>query len=93
VKEKKLLSLEAAIRKMTSFTAQWLGIQNKGVIKDGFDADLVIFDFDTIKGGFTFGEPIAPNSGIERVFVDGVTVFRNGVLTGATPGRVLLHNR
>jgi len=93
VKERKLLSLEEAIRKMTSFPAQWLSIQNKGVIKDGFDADLLIFDFETINGGFTFGEPIAPNPGIEQVIVDGVTAFKNGALTGATPGRVLLHNR
>jgi len=91
VKEKKLLTLEEAIRKMTSFPAQWLKLDRKGVLKDGFDADIVIIDFDTIKGGFTFGEPIAPNPGIEQVIVDGVTVFKDGALTDARPGRVLLH--
>ena len=91
VKQKKLLSLEAAIRKMTGFTADWLHVQNKGYVKDGYDADLVILDYDTVAGGFTYAQPVTLNPGIEQVLVDGVTVFKNGALTGKTPGRVLLH--
>ena len=76
---------------MTGFTADWLHVQNKGYVKDGYDADLVILDYDTVAGGFTYAQPVTLNPGIEQVLVDGVTVFKNGALTGKTPGRVLLH--
>jgi N-acyl-D-amino-acid deacylase len=91
VKQKKLLPLESAIRKMTGFTAEWLGVKNKGFVKDGYDADLVILDFDTVTGGFTYAQPVRPNPGIECVLVDGQIVYRDNALTGATPGRFLPH--
>lgn len=91
VKQKKLLPLESAIRKMTGFTAEWLGVKNKGLVKDGFDADLVIFDFDSITGGFTYARPVRPNPGIECVLVDGQIVYCDNALTGLTPGRFLPH--
>ncbi len=91
VKRKKLITLEELIRKMTGFTADWLMIRNKGLIRDGYDADLVIFDYDRIAGGFTYAQPIRPNPGIEYVLADGQIVWRDGALTGKTPGRFLPH--
>ncbi|MBQ3077160.1 MAG: amidohydrolase family protein, partial [Clostridia bacterium] len=91
VKQKKLLSLESAIRKMTGFTADWLSVKNKGYIKEGYDADLVIFDYAAVAGGFTYAQPIRPNPGIEYVIVDGRIVWQDGALTGAAPGRFLPH--
>ncbi len=91
VREKKLLTLEAAIRKMTSFTAQWLGLDGKGVIRDGYDADLVLFDPETIAEGNSYTDSLKTAVGIRSVFVDGKVVYQNGALTGACPGRVILH--
>ena len=76
---------------MTGFTADWLSVKNKGYIKEGYDADLVIFDYAAVAGGFTYAQPIRPNPGIEYVIVDGRIVWQDGALTGAAPGRFLPH--
>ena len=89
VRKKKCISLEKAIHKMTGFPARWHGFTNKGELKDGYDADVLIFDPETIAPGFTYGENIRLCTGIEKVFVDGVLTYENGALTGAYPGRFI----
>lgn len=89
VKEKQIMSLEQAIYKMTALPAAWYRMENKGQIRDGYDADLVIFDYETIAPGFTYGERVKPCPGIEVVLVDGIVTYENGALTGNHPGRLL----
>lgn len=89
VRKKGCISLEKAIYKMTGFPAKWYGFANKGQLKDGFDADVLIFDPNTVAPGFTYGENVRLCPGIEKVFVDGVLTYENGALTGATPGRFI----
>ena len=91
VREKKLATMEEAIYKMTGLTAQWFKIPGKGVVKDGFDADLLIFDPETIAEGNNFADSTKTAIGISHVIVDGQIVCQNGILTGAYPGKVLLH--
>lgn len=89
VREEKLLSLEEAIRKMTSAPANRLGLADRGLLRPGMRADLVLFDPDTVRDEATFEEPERYPSGIEWVFVNGVAVIADGEPTGALPGRVL----
>ncbi len=89
VKEKKLLSLEAMIRKMTSLPASFLNLTGKGVIADGADADLLIFDYDRICDRADYASPLALCDGIERVVVAGETVYKDKELTGKYPGKFL----
>ena len=91
VRKKGCISLEKAIHKMTGFTASWYVFENKGQLKDGYDADVLIFDPETVAPGFTYGENVRLCPGIEKVFVDGVLTYENGALTGAHPGRFIPH--
>lgn len=93
VKEKGILSLEQMISKMTSRSAEAAMIANKGAIKDGFDADLVVFNFDTLHDTANFLNSNLLADGIEYVIVGGEIVYHDRKLTGAKPGRVLLHNQ
>lgn len=93
VRKKQCISLEQAIYKMTAFPARWHGFENKGELKDGYDADVVIFDPEVIAPGFTYGENIRLCPGIEKVFVSGVLTYENGALTGAYPGRFIPNNK
>ena len=89
VRERKLLSLEEAIRKMTSATANRLSIRDRGQLREGFFADVVIFDPNTIIDRATFAQPNQLSLGVEQVLVNGVLVLHNGKHTGAKPGRVV----
>ncbi len=84
-----VLSMEEAIRKMTSLPARRLGLKNRGVIRQGAIADLVIFDPNTIMDNATFLEPHQYPSGVNYVMVKGVMVIRDGEYTGERPGEVL----
>lgn len=90
VKEKKVLPLETMIAKMTSRTAKATMIDNKGLIRDGYDADLVVFDYDNIRDTATFIDSNLLSDGIEYVIVGGEVVYKDKQLTGATPGKILL---
>jgi N-acyl-D-amino-acid deacylase len=89
VREKHWLTLPEAIRKMTSLPAQRLGWKDRGVIREGAYADLVLFNPDTVVDRSTYANPMALPTGIEKVFVNGALVWDSGKATGARPGVVL----
>ena len=89
VREDKLLSLEAAVRKMTSFPAQKLGLFNKGILRPGSDADIVVFDSDSVIDHGTYRHPHKYPTGIEYVLVNGKVSVAEGHFTGVTAGQVL----
>jgi len=89
VREEKVISLEEAIRKLTSLPAGNLKIRKRGAIKAGFYADLAIFDPETIRDNATFETPQKYSTGMVHVFVNGVQVLKDGEHTGAMPGRVV----
>lgn len=92
VKEKKIVTLEEAIRKMTGLSADYLNVKNKGYIKEGYDADLVIFDFDALHDTATYDKPVSYAEGINRVIVGGETVYKDMKLTGKCSGKVIRYN-
>ena len=89
VREQQLISLEEAIRRLTSFPAENLGVHERGRITEGYFADVVVFDPDEITAHATFDEPQRYATGIQHVFVNGTQVLSKGEHTGATPGRVV----
>ncbi len=89
VREEKLLTLEEAVRKMTSFPAGKIGITDRGLIKEGFQADITVFDPDKIIDKATFEVPQQYPVGISYVIVNGEVVVEKGKHTGKKPGRVL----
>ena len=89
VRAEKHLRLPEAIRKMTSFPAQRLGLPDRGLLRDGFKADLVIFNPETVKTRATREDPKHYPVGIEYVIVNGQVVIDQGENTGALPGRAL----
>ncbi|HYF00536.1 MAG TPA: amidohydrolase family protein, partial [Planctomycetota bacterium] len=93
VREKKQLTLEEAVRKMTSLNAEKLGFRDRGVIRPGAFADLVVFDPETVADRATYLEPFAYPVGIPYVIVNGAVVLDDGRHTGARPGRTLRRGR
>jgi N-acyl-D-amino-acid deacylase len=89
VRELKLITLEDAIRKMTSLPAQTFGFRDRGLIREGFAADFVIFDENTIADQATFDKPHQFPTGISYVIVNGETVLANGQMTESRPGVAL----
>ncbi len=89
VREQNVLTLPEAIRKMTSWPAARMGLTNRGVLRKGLAADIVIFDFDEIDDTATWNNPTAKPKGIDYVVVNGQLVLDGGKHTGATPGHVL----
>lgn len=89
VRELKLISLEDAIRKMTSLPAQTFNLRDRGLIREGFAADLVIFDETKVTDKATFDKPHQYAEGFSAVVVNGQIVFENAQLTGARPGVAL----
>ena len=93
VRDEALLSLEEAIRRMTSAAAARLGLKDRGTLEDGAVADVVVFDPATVRSNATYDEPRRYPDGIEHVIVNGTIVVDGGAHTGATPGRALRHGR
>jgi len=89
VREEALIGLEEAVRCMTSAPAARLGLRDRGLIRDGYVADLVLFDPRTVRATATYEEPRSYPIGIEWVIVDGEPVVAHGSHTGARPGRTL----
>ena len=93
VRELKVLRLEDAIRKMTSLPANTFQFKQRGELREGYWADIVVFDPDKINDPATFGDPHHYAVGIPHVFVNGVAVINNGEHTNAKPGQGLRHTR
>ncbi len=87
VRENKLLTLEQAVHKMSGLAAEHVGLPDRGVIKPGAYADLVLFDPATVADRATRAEPGALSVGIERVWVNGQLVLEQGRSTGKFPGK------
>ena len=88
-RDQKLFTIEEAVRKMTGAVATRLGLRDRGLLREGMFADIVIFDDRTIIDLATPDKPHQVSRGVDHVFVNGVPVLRDGRHTGATPGRVL----
>lgn len=99
VREQGVLPLEEAVRKMTSAVATRLSVQDRGVLREGMYADIVVFDPETIGDRATFEDPHQLSVGVRDVYVNGEAVVRDGSHTGAKPGRIVrgpgyrAHNR
>lgn len=89
VRDEKLIPLEEAVRKLTSLPAENLRIRERGLLKPGYYADVVVFDPATIQDHATFERPHQYATGVSHVWVNGRQVLRDGEHTGATPGRVV----
>lgn len=89
VRELGILSLEDAVRKMSSFPAQRLGLVDRGVLREGMKADVAIFDPATVRDLATFEQPHQYAQGVTHVIVNGQVVFEEGRMTAARPGRIL----
>ena len=89
VREDKLISLEEAVRKMSALPASKLRLADRGVLKAGMWADIVVFDPATIRDVATFADPNQLSVGMDDVLVNGVAVIAGGKATGALPGRIL----
>lgn len=91
VRERHVITLPDAIRKFSALPAARVGLPDRGVIKAGMFADLTLFDADHVCDRSTFENPVQTAIGIRHVIVNGVPVMRNGLPTGAKPGRALRH--
>lgn len=89
VRELNHLTLEEAVRKMTSLPARVIGLESKGIIREGMDGDIVVFDPATVGSLADYDDPARYPRGIEHVLVDGRFVVRDGEVTGETPGDVI----
>jgi N-acyl-D-aspartate/D-glutamate deacylase len=89
VRDVKTISLEDAVHKMSAFPAQRIGLNDRGVIREGLKADLTVFDPDTVRDLATFEQPHQYAEGIRFVIVNGQVAFEDGKMTTARPGRVL----
>ena len=87
VREEKVISLEEAIRRLTSLPAKNLQLKRRGALKTGYFGDVVVFDASKIQDHATFEDPHQYATGVEHVLVNGIQVIANGTHTGATPGR------
>jgi N-acyl-D-aspartate/D-glutamate deacylase len=89
VRERKVLTLEDAVRKMSSFPAARFRLHDRGLIREGLKADIVVFNADTIVDKAEFGKPHQYAAGVKHVVVNGKAVLRDGAMTAERPGRVL----
>ena len=89
VRELKVITLEDAVRKMSAFPAQRIGLADRGVLRERMKADIVIFDAATVRDTATFERPHQYAEGVAWVIVNGQIAFENGAMTAAHPGRVL----
>ena len=90
-RDKKLFSLEDAIHRMTGATAANFRLQQRGLVKVGFHADLVLFDADTILDRATYKDPELPSTGVDSVMVNGAFTLTQKQVTSARPGRLLFN--
>ena len=91
VRDLKVLRLEDAIRKFASLPAQTLGLNDRGILKEGLWADITVFDLQKVKPVGDYSNPSIYAEGVQYVIVNGKLVIDNGIHTGALPGKVLRH--
>jgi N-acyl-D-amino-acid deacylase len=89
VREQGVLGLEDAVRKMTSLPAEKLRLRNKGILAEGYDADIVVFQPEIVGDKATFDDPRQFSTGLPYVLVNGTVVVDQGIHTGARPGRTI----
>src|SRR5262249_15074078 len=89
VRDEKIVPLQEAIRRLTSLPAHNLGLDRRGLLKEGYYGDVVVFNPATIQDHATYEKPHQYSTGVSDVFVNGVQVLKNGDHTGAKPGRVV----
>jgi N-acyl-D-amino-acid deacylase len=90
VREEKLLTLEEAVRKMTSLSAERFQLGNRGLVRQGYAADVTVFDSETVSDNTTYLQPAQPPSGIDLVLINGTVIVEDGrVDTGTLAGRIL----
>jgi N-acyl-D-amino-acid deacylase len=92
VREKEVLTLEEAVRKMTSAAARRLGFHDRGLLREGIRADIIVFDPACVADRTAFNEPQRYPEGIEHVLVNGELVIQQAHITGKLPGEILLKN-
>ena len=85
----KTITLEEAVRKMSAFPAQRIGLADRGVLREGMKADIAVFDPATVRDMATFERPHQYAEGVTQVIVNGQVVFDAGRMTDARPGRIL----
>ncbi len=93
IRDRKILSREEGIRRITSMPAERYGLTEKGRIAQGYDADFVLFDFETIRDGGTYVNPFLPNEGIKSVWMMGEIVLKDNEPTGSYQGKYLKRRR
>ena len=93
VRDLNTITLEEAVRKMSSFPAQRLGLADRGLLRPGMKADIAVFDPARVRDAATFEKPHQYAEGFSTVIVNGKIVLDNGTLLAARPGRVLYHDR
>lgn len=93
VRDEGVLSLEEAVRKMTGLPAVWMGQSERGLLREGAIADVVVFDYGTIQDEAAYTDPHHYSTGVIHVFVGGAAVLDNGEMTGQRPGRFLERSR
>ena len=91
VKKRHVLTLEDAVRKMSGWPAQRMGLSDRGLLREGMRADVIVFDLDKLQDVATYDRPVAAATGIDDVIVNGVAAIEGGKMTGARSGRVLRH--
>jgi N-acyl-D-aspartate/D-glutamate deacylase len=89
VRGKRVVGLEDAVRKMTSLPAQTFRLRDRGLVREGYWADLVVFDPERVADKATFDKPHQYSEGLSYVFVNGEAVVAEGQHTKATPGKIL----
>jgi N-acyl-D-amino-acid deacylase len=90
VRERHVIPLEEAIRRMTSLPAQRFKLTDRGLLRPGYAADIVLFDEKTVSDKATYNQPHAYTTGISWVLVNGIPVVENNQHTGQRPGQVLM---
>jgi N-acyl-D-amino-acid deacylase len=93
VRKRRVISLEEAVRKMTSLPAAHFRLANRGLLKEGYAADIVAFDASTVQDTATFEQPHAYAAGVPYVLVNGVAVVKSGEHTGARPGTAIVRGK
>jgi len=93
VRDETIIPLEEAVRRLTMLPATNLGIADRGALKPGYFADVVVFDPNTVNAHATFEKPMQYATGVAHVFVNGTQILRDGEHTNAKPGRVILKSR